>query len=163
MFLRCNWRSLHLMGFLYASLMLGVALYLQLVDFILPCRICVYLRVLTLLYVLTNLLAIFHQPVRWGKKVYGGLLLFYSLGGVMLSLYLLTLQRYPFTAALSCEQGGAERFSGWPLEGMLNVLFNYYGDCEAMAASAFGISLASLSLMCFSILLVWETIKVRLK
>lgn len=161
--MRCDWRSIHLIGFLYASLMLGMALYFQLVDFILPCRICVYLRALTLLYALISLMAVFHHPKRWGKKIYRILLAFYSLSGVMLSFYLLTSQHYSFSAPLSCEQGSVEKFSSWFLGDLLTTLFTYYGNCERAEITGLGISLASLSLISFSLLLIWEGMKVRLK
>lgn len=156
-----RWQSVHLIGFLFASTMLGVALYLQQVEFLLPCSICVYLRVLTILYGMTSLLALFYRPHDWGKFVYRGLFMLYSIGGVVLSLYLFTLQKHS-TSLFSCEQGAAEAFLHWPLGRVLNLLFASYGDCEVMATSVFGMSLAAWSVICFSMLFLLEWVKYRM-
>ena len=150
------WRLLHGLGCLIALSMLGGALYLQLTEFVMPCLLCVYLRLLTILYALTSLIALSHQPKACGQKIYMSLCLFYSLVGIAVSVYLLWLQMQPVAQNISCEQGVGASLIDWPFGETLVLLFSSYGNCADVPWTWLGLTLPMLSLFGFIGLFVFE-------
>jgi disulfide bond formation protein DsbB len=155
------WRLLHGLGLLIALIMLGGALYLQITEFVLPCLLCVYLRVTTILYGITSLIAVLYLPQRWGRKMYLRLFLLYSLLGIVVSVYLLWIQMQPAAGGMSCGQGAGATLINWPFGETLTLLFSSYGDCVDVPWTGFGLTLPMLSLLSFIGLLVFELSKRR--
>jgi disulfide bond formation protein DsbB len=154
-----HWRLLHGIGFLIAVVMLGSALYLQIVEFVMPCVLCIYLRVITIFYGLISLIAMLCPPRSWGQKVYLRVCLFCSLFGIALSLYLLSIQMHPIAKDMSCGQGIEPTLINWPFGTTLGLLFSPYSDCAEMPWTLFGLTLPLLSLLSFVGLFLFELLK----
>lgn len=153
------WRQLHLLGLFFVSLMLAVVLYLQIIDYIFPCLLCVYLRAVTMLYALTSGIALFYIPKKWGKIAYKTVFILYSVIGILISMHLLRLQMVPIESNGVCSQGLSIDFSAWPFTEIFMLLFTAYGDCGTVDATLWGISLSFWSLMAFIGLLIFELFK----
>lgn len=154
-----GWRQLHLLGLLFASVMLAIVLYLQITTYIFPCLFCVYLRGITILYGLTSALALFYIPKKWGKILYKALFILYSVIGVLISIHLLRLQIAPVETSQLCSQGLSVDFSTWPFAEIFSLVLTPYGDCVALDTAVWGISLPFWSLMAFMSLLLFELFK----
>ncbi len=155
------WRLLHAVGLLLAMGMLGGALYLQIEEFVMPCLFCVYLRLLSILYSATALLALLSDPQRQRQKIYSALLLLYSLLGIAVSGYLLNIQMQPSSDGGSCGQGAGASLVHWPLGEMWVLLFSSYGNCAEVPWQWFGLTLPMLSLLGFISLFLLEIGKRR--
>jgi disulfide bond formation protein DsbB len=158
MFLRQDhWRLAHFLGFLCAVFMLGSAVYLQLYEFVFPCLYCVYIRLVTIVYGLTSLIAVIYRPKVWGRRVLGLLFSIYCLLGIGLSAYLIWLQEQPVDSVANCGQGIGASLIDWPFGETLVIMFAAYGDCvQADSWSIFGLSIPVLGLLGFIGLLVFE-------
>lgn len=154
-----GWRQWHLLGLLFASVMLGIVLYLQIINYIFPCLFCVYLRGITILYALTSVLALCYIPKKWGKIVYKALFILYSVIGVFISIHLLRLQMAPIEASHLCTQGLSVDFSTWPFAEIFSLILRPYGDCVVLDTTIWGISLPFWSLIAFISLLLFELFK----
>lgn len=153
---RDYWRLLHAAGFVFAVVMLGIALYLQVVEFVMPCLFCVYLRLVTIAYGITSFSAVVYKPRAWGRKIYNGLFGLYVLAGIALSGYLIWLQEQPADLAGSCGQGIGSSLIHFPFGETLVLMFSAYGDCSQLTWAFWGLSLPVLSLFGFIVLFLFE-------
>jgi disulfide bond formation protein DsbB len=149
-----HWRAWHATGFTITAVMLVSVLYLQVVEFVLPCLLCVYLRVITLFYCGISLIAIIHKPKY--KSIYLNLLTGISAFGACLASYLFWLQLQPTGKILSCDQGIGAKLANWPFGETLTLLFASYGDCSEMVWTE---SLPLLALIGFVGLFIFDIIK----
>jgi len=159
---RDYWRLLHALSVMIAVAMLGIVIYLQIVEFVMPCLFCIDLRLITIAYGLTCLLALVHKPGRWGRTLYSWLGIFYSVLAIAISAYILWLQKQPSDVVTACGQGIGAELIDWPFGETLMLLFAAYGECATVTWTLWGYSLAVLSLCGFIGLLLFEIIKYRM-
>ena len=86
--------------------LLGYAQYLQHVENLLPCPLCVAQRVAYWLLGLTALLAVIHDPKVIGCRMYGFLMTVFALAGAVVAARQSWLIRYPesFECGISPEE-----------------------------------------------------------
>lgn len=150
------WRPLHFLGFFFAVVILGVPLYLQIVEFVMPCQLCIYLRLLIITYAGTSFVAIFHYPRLLGQIIYYWLFIIYSLLGMIVSGYILWLQNLSTERIISCGQGAGASLSELPFGNILMLLFSSYGSCIEVSWRLWGMTLPVLALAGFGALLLFE-------
>ncbi len=124
-------RIIFLFIFLSCFSLISYAMYLQLVEELLPCPLCVVQRVAYWLIGITALLAFLHNPNNIGCRLYGGLMTIFALCGAIVALRQSWLLRYP--EALECGISPEEAFLNalhiakwWP------DMFEANGDCSNM-------------------------------
>jgi disulfide bond formation protein DsbB len=121
-------RGIFLSVFLGCIVLIGYALYLQLVKNLLPCPLCVAQRIAYWLIGVTALLAFFHSPGATGSRIYHGLLALFAFGGATVALRQAWLIRYP--EAFECGISPEERFlNALPLARWWPSMFEANGDC----------------------------------
>ncbi len=121
-------RILYLLIFLSCTALISYATYLQEVKELLPCPLCVIQRISYWLIGLTALLAFFHQPLIFGKRIYSTLMIMFSLAGAIVAGRQAWLIRFP--QAFECGISPEEAFlNALPLAQWWPGMFEANGDC----------------------------------
>lgn len=145
-------RYIFLFIFLACASLLGVALYLQEVKHLLPCPLCVAQRVAYWLIGLTALAAWLHKPATWGRRLYSGFLILFSLAGAAVASHHAWLIRYP-EATAGCSASPEERFlNALPIAKWWPGMFEANGDCASVTWSFMSLAIPDWSLVWFLIL-----------
>lgn len=143
-------RQLALLGFLACTGLIAFGLYLQLVDHLEPCPLCMMQRIVFAVLGLEFLVLALFAPRRLGALVYGIVLLVTSLTGLGLASRHVWLQWYPpdidtCTAPLLFQ---LERF---PWLSVLNKALQATGDCARIDWTFLSLSIAQWSWVWFAI------------
>lgn len=121
-------RIVFLLVFLSCASLVSYALYLQLVENLLPCPLCVVQRIAYWLVGLTALAAFFYAPRAAGRRIYGGVMAIFAISGAAVALRQSWLVRYP--EAFECGISPEEAFlNALPLAGWWPAMFEANGDC----------------------------------
>jgi protein dithiol:quinone oxidoreductase len=121
-------RTIFLFIFLCCAVLIGYAQYLQHVDGLLPCPLCVAQRVIYWLLGLTALLAFMHNPKNIGQRLYGGLMTIFALAGAIVAFRQSWLIRYP--ESFECGISPEEKFlNALPIAEWWPDMFEANGDC----------------------------------
>lgn len=126
--MRLGTRVVFLLIFLSCASLVGYALYLQLVNHLLPCPLCIAQRVAFWLVGLTALFAFLHNSRSFGCQIYSSLIAVFALVGILVALRHSWLVRHPeaFECGISTEEEFLNTLSiakWWP------SMFEANGDC----------------------------------
>ncbi|MGH8762743.1 MAG: disulfide bond formation protein B [Nitrosospira sp.] len=125
-------RAIFLLIFLGCTSLVSYALYLQFVENLLPCPLCVVQRMAYWAIGLIALLAFFHSPGETGRRIYGGMISIFAFTGAMVALRQAWLVRYP--DAFECGISPEEKFlNALPLARWWPAMFEANGDCADAA------------------------------
>ncbi len=119
--------------FLFISLacvsFLGYAQYLQHVEGLLPCPLCVAQRLAYWLLGLTAFIALLHNPKPLGLRLYGLLMVMFALTGTVIAARHAWLIRYP--ESFECGISPEEAFlNSLPIADWWPGMFEANGDCS---------------------------------
>lgn len=142
-------RTLPLLGFLSVAGLLSAAFYLEYVEGVLPCPLCLLQRGFFFLIGSVFLVTFLCRPSIKGQKICGGLVFIFALGGILSAIRQLWLQAHPQTSAGICVPGFQHMLANVPFEQILPYLWNGSGDCSAVGWTLFGLSLAAWALIAF--------------
>ncbi|ABB74336.1 Thiol:disulfide interchange protein DsbB [Nitrosospira multiformis ATCC 25196] len=144
-------RSILLAIFTGCAGLIGYALYLQLVENLLPCPLCVVQRMAYWLIGLTALAGFFHTPETTGRRIYAGLMAVFAFTGGLVALRQAWLVRYP--EAFECGISPEEAFlNALPLARWWPVMFEANGDCADVTWKFASLTLPDWSAIFFMIL-----------
>lgn len=121
--------------------MLGFALYVQHVDFLDPCPLCVFQRVVFMWIGSVSLLAAIHGPAAAGRWVYGGLVILGGLSGIGIAGRHLWLQSLPADQVPDCGMGLNYMLETMPFSEVLSEVFYGSGECAEVSWSFLGLSM----------------------
>lgn len=138
-----RWRFGFLAVFLFCLASIGFALYHQIYDWIMPCLMCVYERMVFIAIGFFSLLAVFWLPRgRCGVVVLSGSVLASALLGVGVAVKHLVLQYGPPDPAASCAASLPFPINlndpFWPK--WLGMLIRPVGDCSQIDFVVLGLS-----------------------
>ena len=136
--------------------LLSFGLYLQHVEGLEPCPMCVMQRYIWVVVALVSLLGAL-SPGRGPVWIVGGWLLALSIGGAYVAARQSWLQWYPPEMA-SCGRDFYGIVDNFPLNQALPMIFRGSGDCSAVDWTFLGGSIANWSFVCF----VWAGLTVVL-
>ncbi len=141
-------RLLFLLVFISCTFLLGYAQYLQHVEGLLPCPLCVAQRLAYWMLGLTACLAMLHNPTPIGCRIYGFFLTFFAFTGAIVAARHTWLIRYPesFECGISPEEAflNALPFAEW-WPGM----FEANGDCANVEWEFLALKIPDWSLIAF--------------
>ncbi len=109
--------------------MIGFALYVQHVEFIDPCPLCVFQRLAFIWIGAWALLAAVHGPTGWGRWVYGAAVVLGGLGGLSVAGRHLWLQSLPADQVPDCGMGLNYMLETMPFTDVLAQVFYGSGEC----------------------------------
>lgn len=133
---------------LICTSLLGYAQYLQHVENLLPCPLCVAQRVAFWLTGIIALLAFLHKPRITGRRLYGFLIAAFALTGAVIAGRHAWLIRYP--ESFECGISPEEAFlNALPIAEWWPGMFEANGDCANVDWKFLSLTLPDWSLIAF--------------
>jgi disulfide bond formation protein DsbB len=161
-------RWIYLLLFLTALSGMAFALYLQYVEFLEPCNLCILQRVALIYIGLISLVAWLHSPGRTGNKIYALLTLIGAGVGVGLAGRHVWLQNLPESEIPECGPGLEFLIEALPLKDVLIAVFQGSGSCAKISMEFFNYTIPQLTLAMFAVIgillivvLLWPAPKLR--
>ena len=147
-----RWRSPMALAALWCACLLGYGLYLQHIEGLVPCPMCIVQRyALVLLVILLALASLFRDGgVAMVFQLIG---LLAALGGAFTAARQSWLQWYP-PEILSCGRDFYGMIEAFPLQRVIPMLFKGRGDCAAVDWTFLGLTIANWSFLNFGLIAV---------
>lgn len=129
--------------------LLGYAQYLQHVQGLLPCPLCVAQRLAYWMLVLTACVALLHNPKVTGRRIYVFFLTLFSCTGAIIAARHAWLIRYP--ESFECGISPEEAFlNALPIAQWWPGMFEANGDCASVDWKLFSLTIPDWSLIAFT-------------
>jgi disulfide bond formation protein DsbB len=158
-----NSRLLFLAIFAACAGLIGFGLYLQHVENLDPCPLCILQRYAFVLTGLIALVAGLHGPKRIGASIYGVLAILAAGTGAGIAGRQIWLQYNP-PKTFDCGPGLDYMLESFPLTQVLPKLFKGEGDCAKVVWRFLGLSIPEWALVWFVVLIVlaaWAILRAR--
>lgn len=144
-------RIVLLLIFLGCAGLISYALYLQEIEGLLPCPLCVAQRIAYWCLGLTALITYLHNPSKIGLRLYSSLMLFFALLGATVAGRHAWLIRYP--ESFECGISPEEAFlNALPLAEWWPAMFEANGDCAEVNWQLLSLTIPDWSLVAFLLL-----------
>jgi protein dithiol:quinone oxidoreductase len=127
--LRWSFRSLSISGALFCFALIAYAYYLQTVQGLEPCPLCIFQRIGFIAVGSILLLAGLHNPRRFGRRVYGVLSMLASSAGASVAARHIWLRHLPADQVPACGPGLDFMLEAFPLGKTLTTVFTGSGEC----------------------------------
>ena len=147
-------RVLYLGIFVACAALLGYAYYLQHVEYLDPCPLCIFQRIAFVAMGLVALVAALHGPRRTGAWVYTVLVAIGGAAGVFIAGRHLWLQSLPADQVPACGPGLDYMLDQFPLAEVLKQVFTGSGSCATVDWSFIGLSMPAWTLIWYVLLIV---------
>ena len=134
--------------------LLGFGYYLERVEGLAPCPLCILQRLAYLATGMVCLGAFLHGPGPTGGRIYGALALSGALAGGGVALRQVWLQRLPPERVPECGPGLDYLLEAFPLFEALKLALTGSGECAEILWTFLSLNIAEWSLACFSLLSV---------
>ena len=132
---------------LSCAALLGYALYVQHVDFLDPCPLCILQRVVFMWIGVVALVALFHNPAATGRWVYAALIAVGGLVGAGISGRHIWLQNLPPDQVPECGMGLDYMLDSMPFMEVLGEVLRGSGECATIDWTFLGLSMPSWTLI----------------
>jgi len=140
--------------------LLGVGAYLQFVEGLEPCPLCISQRIAILAVALVFLIAALHNPTasrtRRFYAVFGALV---ALGGVSISARHVWIQHLPPDQVPECGPGLEYVFKNFPLTETLKLMLSGTGDCAKVEWTLLGFSIPAWTLLAFLLMAAYSLVQ----
>lgn len=148
--------------FIFTLIAMGFALWLQHHNSLEPCPLCIFQRVAMISVAIISVLAVLHNPHRLGRRIYGGLTLLASIGGLIVAGRHVWLQHLPPDQVPACGPGLSYWLEVFPLQEVLEKVFRGSGECAKIDWTFLGFSLPELTLVAFlgiASVAIWQIVR----
>ena len=129
--------------------LIGYALYVQHVEFLDPCPLCIFQRLAFVWIGGVALLAALHNPATATRWIYGGLVMLGGVIGAAISSRHLWLQNLPPDQVPDCGMGLNYMLETLPLGDVFSQVFYGSGECAEVNWVFFGLSMPAWTLICY--------------
>jgi len=146
-------RFLFLAVFLACAALMGYGLYLQHVQNLEPCPLCILQRYAFIVVGAIALVATLHGPGRVGRTIYALLLILAAGAGAGVAGRQTWLQHYP-PQVYDCGPDLAYMIESFPLSQVLPKIFKGEGDCAKVVWKFLGLSIPEWAFLWFAIFIV---------
>lgn len=147
-------RTYFFIGFIFCVMALLIAGYFQFIEDLEPCPLCISQRIGILLIAIILLIAVIHNPNRFGVRVYSILGFLGSLAGAAIAGRHIWLQNLPPEEVPTCGPGLEYILNNFPLIEAIKVLFSGTGECADVLWTFLGLSIPGWTLVAFAFLAV---------
>jgi disulfide bond formation protein DsbB len=144
-----RFRSASAFGAAVCAVLLGFGYYLQYVQGLEPCPLCMVQRGFFYALLAVFLIAAIHDPRRVGSAVYAALAVLFAAGGAAIASRQVWLQHLPPDKVPQCGPDLFFMLNNLPLSRTLEKLFYGSGECAAVDWKFLGLSIAGWSLAWF--------------
>lgn len=148
--LLANPRLLNLLVFLGCAVLLAFGLYLEHVEGLAPCPLCVVQRIEFVAVGLTCLAAALHGPQRRGRRVYAVLTLLFAGAGMASAGRQIWLQTLPPDQLPACLPSLDYMLEALPFQDIVRMMLHGTADCAEVTWSLLGLSIPEWSLLAFT-------------
>ena len=145
-------------------LLLGFAYYLQYVQGLQPCPLCLVQRGFFYLVMGVSILGALHGPGRIGTWAYAALMFLFAAGGAATAARQVWLQYLPRDKVPACGPDLAFMLENFPLSRTIEKLITGTGECAVIDWTFLGLSIAGWSLLWFvavCLFALWLAIRAR--
>ena len=153
--MKTNNRAMFALGALVCAALLCFGYYLQYVQGLQPCPLCMVQRGFFYLIIAASALGAVHAPGRLGTAIYAGFILFFAAGGAATAGRQVWLQHLPSDKVPACGPDLFFMLGNFPLARTREKLFYGSGECAAVDWKFLGLSIAGWSLVWFAILAIY--------
>ncbi len=143
-------RPLFLLLFLFCCGLMAYGFYLQYVEGLQPCPLCMTQRLFIVLCGLFGLLAFLHNPARMGIRIYAFFITLSGLFGAGFAGRQLWLQSLPADQAPACGPSLEYMFDVLPFTEAMQALMMGDGNCAQVVWTFLGLSMPGWTFICFS-------------
>lgn len=147
-------RVLFALTALGCAALLGFGYYLQFVEHLEPCPMCIFQRLCFLAIVAIAGVGALHGPHRAGVYVYGGLTIVAALIGGGIAGRQVWLQHLPADRVPACGPGLEYMLEMFPLAEVVKQALRGTGECAAVDWTFLTLSIAEWSLACFALIVL---------
>lgn len=161
MFSQLTTRQVFAAIFLYCAGLLGFGLFLQHMEGIEPCPLCILQRYGFVSVGLLALIAALHNPKGGMRRAYGFLVMLAAIAGGSVSVRQVWLQHFPPEKSV-CGPDLQYMLGSFPLSDALPMLFRGDGDCSKVDWTFLHLSIAEWALVSFSLIAavsIWQMIR----
>lgn len=130
--------------------MVAYALYVQHVDFLDPCPLCVFQRVVFIWIGAISLLAALHNPATVWRWVYGTLAILGGMAGIGIAGRHVWLQSLPPDQVPDCGMGLNYMLETMPFGQVLSQVFYGSGECAEVDWMFLGLSMPAWTLLWYT-------------
>lgn len=148
-------RNANLLGFLACAGLMGYALYAQYGLGLEPCPLCVFQRVAVVSTGTLFLLAATLDPGRTGARVFGLLIDFTALAGILTAVRHLWIQAQPPGTVAECGASLDYMLDVLPVGEVITKVLTGAGECGAVDWRFLGLSMPAWVLICLALLGAW--------
>ena len=148
-FIRFNPRIWFLLGSVGCFSMLGIGAYLQFVENLEPCPLCISQRIAIFLLGIVFMIAAIHNPAQKGVKIYSILGALIATGGGSISARHVWIQHLPPNEVPECSPGLSYVFENFPLTDTLKLILSGTGECAKVDWTLLGLSIPAWTLIAF--------------
>ena len=149
------YRQWNILLFLASVVGMGFALYLQYYQHLEPCPLCIFQRIGLMGMGVFALIAAIHNPLKtWLRHTYTVLAMLAIGWATGVAARHVWLQHLPPDEVPSCGPGLDYWLDTFPLKDVVEKVLHGSGECAAVDWTLMGLSLPTLSLIFFSVLLL---------
>ncbi|WP_300411983.1 disulfide bond formation protein B [uncultured Alcanivorax sp.] len=155
-------RQLNLLALLACIAAMAGALYLQHVDGLEPCPLCIFQRIGVIAAALILLIATLHGPQRTGVRIYGALTGLAAIAGGAVSIRHIWLQNLPPDQVPSCILPLDYMLETLPLWDVLSQVLSGTAQCAEVTWTFLGLSIAEgtlIAFICFTLFGVMQLVR----
>ena len=135
--------------FLGCAGLLGYGYYLQYVDGLHPCNLCIFERVCFAAVGLVSLIGLVHGSRGTVSRVYFALTSIAALTGAAISARHVWIQHLPADEIPECGPGLDFLMRAFPLQDVIQTVLKGSGDCAEITWTFLGLSIPGWALVCF--------------
>lgn len=158
-----QFRLISFMPVLFCAGLLGYAYYVEYVEYIYPCSLCIIQRVVFLLIGLWFLLALIKPAIGIGKTVLGILAVLTGAIGVGVAGRHVWLQNLPADEVPDCGPGLYQIIENSGFLSGIAQAFKGSGSCAEVDWEFLGLSMPAWTLLCYLGLMVFAIVWMKLK
>jgi disulfide bond formation protein DsbB len=127
--------------------------YLQMVEYLEPCPLCVLDRAVVIGLGVVFLLALLHNPRKTGRRIYAALATVLSITGIAICWRHIWLQNLPPDQVPECGAGFWYMLDSMPFAQFLDTILNGSGECADIQWQFLGFSIPEWTLVLFVVFL----------
>lgn len=142
-------RTLDIFAFLIGCFLLIAAFYIEYVDGLQPCLLCLTQRFFLVLIIMTYLISAIHDCKTIWRKIYYGLIIIFSLGGLAAAGRQVYLQHKPPQNGDICIPGVSQALNHLSFTKKLLVMVKGSDDCGQVLWTLFSLSMAEWTMVLF--------------